>query len=185
MEYVFFFFSPPRWLFQFGARLSVVAYWSSLELSVFILTSLCVNTPVTREQPPSDQITSSLKQTPLCGFGTRRSRPPAGSLSQCNSVTERESDWPDAKWKAFKNIQGEKKTCRLSWNRHFFLKSLTRRKKQLFPAVKIRVSDSRLAAQIGALPPWGHDSPAPDARLLKPACQHRYALFFQHAGAPP
>ncbi len=91
----------PQWLCWCVTRLSlsVVAYWSSLELSVFILTSACINTPVTREQSPSDQITSSIKQTPLCGFGTQRSRPLAGGFSQRNSGSGSESEWLPAKQK--------------------------------------------------------------------------------------
>lgn len=92
---------PPQWLCRRVTHLSrsVVVYWSSLEFIVFILTPVCINTPVTREQPPSDQITSSIKQTPLCGFGTQRSRPLAGGFSQCNSVTGSESEWLPTKHK--------------------------------------------------------------------------------------
>lgn len=91
----------PQWLCRCVTCLShsVVIYWSSLEFSVFILTSVCINTPVMREQPPSDQITSSIKQTPLCGFSTQRSRPLAGGFSQCNSLTGSESEWLPAKQK--------------------------------------------------------------------------------------
>lgn len=89
----------PQWLCCCVTCLSrsVVVYWSSPELSVFILTSVCINTLVTREQPLSDQITSSIKQTPLCGFGTQRSWPPAGGFSQCNSGSGSESEWLPAK----------------------------------------------------------------------------------------
>lgn len=73
--------------------LSVFLYRSSLEFSVFILTWVGINTPVTREQLPSDQITSSIMQAPLCGFGTQRLRPPAGGFSQCYFGTRSESEW--------------------------------------------------------------------------------------------
>lgn len=91
----------PQWLCRCVTCLSrsVVVYWSSLELSVFILTSVCINTLVTREQALSDQITSSRKQTPLCGFGTQRSWPLAGGFSQRNPETGSESEWLPTKQK--------------------------------------------------------------------------------------
>lgn len=84
---------------------SVVTYWSSLASSVFILTSVCINTSVTRGKALSDQITSSTELNPLCGFGTQRSRPLAGGLSQSNTRSG-EGVWVTAR---------QTKTEQLSW----------------------------------------------------------------------
>lgn len=118
----------PQWLCRCVTRLSrsVVLYWSSQELSVFILTSVCINTPVTREQPLSDQITGSIKQTPLCGFGTQRSRPLAGRFSQGNSETGRESA------RQTKTEQLSRIKSRLSMNSCFNKKSDSNRGKEWF-----------------------------------------------------
>lgn len=63
------------------------------KLSVFILTWVCINTPVMRALLLSDHITSFVKQTPPWEVGTQRSRPLTGGFSQNRAGSGMESEW--------------------------------------------------------------------------------------------